>query len=436
MIVSFSLERFRSFRESATLSLVANSSDKAFYSSLHDPLFVSKPDLKLLPAAIIYGANAAGKSNVLLALDYLQSAVMFSHAQWEPGKGTNLPQQGPHQEGPTRLEIEFIKNGTRYRYGFETDGKFFNDEWLYSSQTTRDRTLFRRTTVRKQDSFETTVKFGDSLSGGERYLNTIKPRVRENSLFLSAASQENQKECLKASEYITSDIFVSPLQGAFEPVQATRTSEMAYENASFKKVLVNILRIADPAIVDVQIVEASSSERITELSKALPEGLRQLVDHGFKYDVRFVLQDGDDKVILPFNAESRGVRKIYSLAGNMLTALKYGDAFVIDELESSMHPHMARLVVELFQDREQNENGAQLIVVTHDTNLLDQASVRRDQVWFVEKDQAGSHLYSLLDFSPRKDEDLERGYLRGRYGAIPALRQIELEESPDDRTAF
>ncbi len=409
---------------------MANRTDKAQRSSLLDPNFAPKAELRLLPAAAIYGANAAGKSNILLALDYFQDAVMFSHGTWEPSGGTHLPQHGSEdtpREG-SHFELEFVSEGAKFRYGFETDGALFTSEWLYKQLSSREALLFRRTTTASGGKINTEIKLGDNLSGGERYLNSIKPRVRENSLFLSAAAQENQTECKDAFDFITSDIRVTPLNGQWEQVQSTRTSEIAFEDKLFKNLLVQVLRAADPAIVDIKISQYGGTDKQKNLMSELPNSLREILSEGLKYDVQFVLKGDDGDITLPFGAESRGVRKIYSLAGAIMSALRFGDVFVIDELEASMHPHIARLIVDLFQDPAQNPNGAQLIFVTHDTNLLDQELLRRDQIWFVEKSGIDSHLYSLLEFSPRPDEDLERGYLRGRYGAIPSLRRFDLSE--------
>jgi AAA15 family ATPase/GTPase len=238
---------------------------------------------------------------------------------------------------------------------------------------------------------------------------------------LSAAAQDNQAESRKIFKWFEEYLEISSLEFNLDQHNTMLTSGIAEGDPGFKEALLLMLKTADPSIEDIEVSEREESPIPENVFQAMETGFREFIQQGFKYKVSF-LHKAEDRIIkLPLSSESKGLQKIYSLAAKIIFALKRGEILVIDELESSMHPHLARLIVGLFQDRETNPGGAQIIFTTHDTNLLDQTLLRRDQIWFVEKRGCQSTLYSLLEFSPRKDESLENGYLLGRYGAIPAL---------------
>ena len=191
------------------------------------------------------------------------------------------------------------------------------------------------------------------------------------------------------------------------------TSSMLADESVLMEDFLKFMKMADPSIANVMIEDEAANSAM--LSKIIQEGMaprkRPVFEHFSK--------TGTFKVAL--NQESKGLQRLYNFTATLLFALHTPSVIVIDELEVSIHPHIARYIIELFQNPEVNLGRSQLVFTTHDTNLLDQELLRRDQIWFVEKDDCCSHLYSLLDFSPRNDENLELGYLRGRYGAIPVL---------------
>ncbi|WP_445501302.1 AAA family ATPase [Microvirga sp. G4-2] len=423
MLIAFKFKNFRSFYDESGLSLVANKADKSMQSSLLDPRHGKRVQFRLLPAIAIYGANAAGKTNVLKAIDYMRDAVTMSQAIWKPNAGTRLHQnRSANETSATVFEMDFVVDNVRYNYGFSANSRFFEEEWLLAYPLGRERVLFRRETrASGKGDFATQVKCGENFSGDDRYLANIEQRTRENSLFLSAAAQDNQAESRAIFEWFEEFLEIPEMDVNLDYYNSALTSRLAEGHQDFKEALLAMLKTADPSIEDLEVSEREGVPIPETVFQAMDTRMQSFLQEGFKYNVSFIHKDEGRLITLPLSAESKGLQKIYSLAAKILFALKRGEVLIIDELEASMHPHLARLIVDLFQNRETNTGGAQIIFTTHDTNLLDQTLLRRDQIWFVEKGGCRSTLYSLLEFSPRKDESLENGYLLGRYGAIPAL---------------
>ena len=427
MLIALRFENFRSFPGPVELRMAAHKADKSLQSSLLDGLGRGRSTYKLLPAILIYGANAAGKTNVLKALKYMRSMVLTSHITTNSRGGTNLHDYA-FNDDPAKtsfFEVEFIYADIRYKYGFELDSKFVKSEWLFSYPLGRERVLFIRQTepTDADGKYSTSVDKGDSLSGDERYISGIAKRVREDSLFISVARQDNLQEARVVHDWFGDELDIFDNNDmAFN--DAARTSHMAVRYPDFKEMLVALMKRSDPSIIDILITEAAHNGDLVDRFVRAWEGdpIVGVLRDAMKYDVDFVIGNANGLTqTIPFRFQSKGVQQMYRLAAGLLRTLKFGGVFIVDELESSLHPHVAHWLLDQFHDPEVNSNRAQIIATTHDTNLMDQSLLRRDQIWFVEKTGCESHLYSLLDHSPRKDENLETGYLRGKYGALPVL---------------
>lgn len=410
MLAAFRFKNFRSFSEEAELSLVASESDKTLTSSLISPDPKGRKSRRLLPVAAIYGANAAGKTNVLKALSFMAAAVSTSHTQWTPGSRIPVHQHKGKLDEPASFEVEIFIDGIRYRYGFVASSQAFMQEWLYSYPTGKPRQLYFRST----ENGKTTIRTGKYFGGDTKYIKSIKIKVRDNSLFLSAAAQDNHPICRDVYSF-----FYRAKRGSLHPHiddrRVTLTSALLESDPSWKELFLAALRTADPSISDI-VIQPVEGRSWSERDKDDDANFFEDVD---RYRIYFVVGKGKSSFRIRFEEQSQGVKKLYGLMGEIVFSIFDHQLILVDELEASIHPHVARFLVDLFQDPESNINKSQIIFTTHDTNLLDRTLLRRDQIWFVEKDDCCSHLYSLLEFSPRKDADLERGYLRGRYGAIP-----------------
>ena len=402
MLVQFRVENHRSLRDEQTLSLAA-ATDKTDAHVLR----VDGLGEAIVPVVGIYGANASGKSNVLAALGFLRGAVVESQRQWDVEDTPHDPFRLSRKVNePSLYEVDVVVDGVRFRYGFQLSASRVEEEWLFAWPHGRKAMWFER----EGDRFE----FGKTLHGENEVIRNL---TRPNSLFLSAAAQNNHPALSPIVRYFAAWLFSGLGGGAmlgrghdmtlFEQLDALSTSG---ERTS----LLHLLQAADTGILDVR-VDPGLVRRVELRHRSAEE------DHSW----------------LPLLMESAGTIALLALAPDIIHVLRTGGLLCVDELEASLHPSLALSVVRLFNDPEHNRRNAQLVFTTHDTNLLGttvgEPVLRRDQIWFTEKDDGGgTHLYPLTDFHPRKEENLERGYLQGRYGAVPFLGElvVKLDEKP------
>jgi AAA15 family ATPase/GTPase len=404
MLIRFRVANFRSLRDEQELSLVASLRD-----GRDDVVLSAELDIDLLRAAAVYGPNAAGKSNVLSALRFMRNAVVDSHRLWRP--------QGPipfepflldasSRNGASLFEVDLLLDGVRFQYGFRLEAERVAEEWLYSYPKKRRQLWF----LREGETSEP-FRFGKHLKGNHRLVQEL---TRENGLFLSAAAENNHRALLPIYRWFAEQVHFSAADERTEDISATLSM---LDTPHKKAAVVDFLHLADLGVVDLEIRESRREGMF--VFEAAPQIL----------EIRH--RAGDGVMPLPLHRESRGTQAWISLAGTTLWALEQGAVLLLDELDASLHPRLALELIRIFQDPVRNPRNAQLIFSTHDTtllgNLLGEPSLHRDQIWFVEKDQEGAtHLYPLTDFKPRKLENLERGYLQGRYGAVPFIGQQPL----------
>lgn len=412
MLIQLRVENHRSLRDEQTLSLVA-----AHLGTGNDERLIRPPalDEALLPAVALYGANASGKTNVLLAFRFMANAVLSSHRLWEPESGIELEPFALAKRGndTSVYEVDMLVGGVRHRYGFALSTARVEEEWLYAWPRRRRQILFER----ERDHFN----FGRNLSGENE---TIRGLTRPNSLFLSAAAQNNHPTLLPIFTWFRRLRFeIERTLGDFGwPLWRALNEAVTLEDRLEREDILRLLRTADTGIVDLR-VEAEE----------LPDHHgHRVIRHPTVYFQHRTEQP--EECWLPLEAQSAGTIRLLERAFHLLPLLRTGGVLCIDELESSLHPMLCAHLVSLFGDKRRNPKGAQLIFTTHDTNLLGSVTgdpqLRRDQIWFTEKDPTGAtQLYPLTDYHPRKEENLERGYLQGRYGAVPFLGNLT---PPDD----
>lgn len=420
MLIQFRVENHRSLRDEQTLSLVAASTEEADPRLIHAQT-LSEP---LLPAVAIYGANASGKSNVLNALGFMCDAVVSSYRIWEPDGGVPSEPFALSQKAnePSLYEVEIVAEGTRFRYGFVVSAARVEEEWLFAWPSGHKQTWFER------EGNEFT--FGRNLRGDNEAIRSL---TRDNSLFLSAAAQNNHDALTPIFRWFRSVRMISR-QSRYTRVSsesALTFNELFSKQLSLfpgheeanqgqRESILDLLKAADTGIVDLRVGELDSSRTL---------GGRIQRPRARLYFLHKSAMSEQEPTWLPLEVESAGTVALIEMAPLLLRALQVGGLVCIDEMEASLHPMLALALLRLFQNPERNRKGAQLLFTTHDTNLLGNAlgetPLRRDQIWFTEKDDAGStHLYPLTDYHPRKQENLERGYLQGRYGAIPYLGEF------------
>lgn len=425
MLIQFRVENHRSLRDEQVLSLVA-SSDKS-----GAPVLCAEGLAEgVVPVAAIYGANASGKSNVLAALDFMRSAVLNSQSRWEVDGAPQEPfLLSSKAREPSLYEIDIIVAGVRYRYGFQLSSARIEEEWLFAWPHGRKAMWFER----DGDNFE----FGKTLHGENE---TIRNLTRPNSLFLSAAAQNNHAALLPVFRHIGAWQFLLERRAGLHSrpwlSHAIAQRLSVKEENMDRDAIMHLLRDADTGILDVRVeVEDTSTNSFEDLLKTtlratLRAARAAMNGQPMPSVVSFRHRTTDDEYAwLPLAAESDGTVALLELAPHIVDTLRTGSLLCVDELEASLHPALALSVVRMFNDPKHNPNRAQLVFATHDTHLLGslagESVLHRDQVWFTEKDDSGgTHLYPLTDFHPRKEENLERGYLQGRYGAIPFLGEL------------
>jgi hypothetical protein len=413
MLLDFRVKNFRSLRDEQTLSLVA-AKDKSLQELNTMPSGI-KAAPTLLRSVAIYGPNAGGKSNLIKALQYMRAVVAESASVMQPGQTFNVQPfrlDALSVAQPTEFDISFVLDGVRHQYGFELTAQRVTREYLLVYKAFKPQQWFERhyDAASGKDVYD----FGVGLKGPK---SVWEGATRPNALFLSMAVQLNSEQLQPVFAWFVNQLAIfneiTPLGQHFS-VDMLRKPEG-------KRAICDFLTSADISISDIEVVTRKVSGQAVHFDMAAgktevrneEQEVNELLFH-------HVTEQG--KAVFSLGDESMGTRNLLFLTGPVLDILNKGMVLVVDELDSSLHPLLVRRLVELFQNPVVNKKGAQLIFTTHDTSLLDPDLFRRDQIWFVEKDRdQASKLYPLSDFSPRKNEALERGYLMGRYGALPFL---------------
>lgn len=425
MLIEFTVGNFRSFRDPQTLSLVAAPIKSKDPELDENTVIKTAANPDLLTSAAMYGANASGKSNLVQALDFMKRFVMHSLKETKATGGIQVEPFRLHAATvgqPSHFEIVFIEGGKRYRYGFEVTKERVTAEWLFFVPSTREARLFERE--------------GDDITVGSYFKEgrDLEQHTRPNALFLSVVAQFNGP---KAQKLVTWFGRLGIISGVDDIGMMPFTLMQLVEGEHSEAIKQLVCRL-DLGIGDLQVEKTVRSK--PQLPDEMPDEIRQAfltIMNASDADERLSIHTihtqydhegnpvGQELFELDEH-ESEGTQKLFSMSGPLLDTLQKGRVLVVDELDARLHPLMTREIISLFNHKATNPNGAQLIFNTQDTNLLDNRLFRRDQIWFVEKDQQGaSHLYSLAEFKVRNDKDYERGYIQGRYGAVPYLSHIQ-----------
>lgn len=425
MLLNFSVENFRSFRDENQLTMIAtrikdHEKNNTFMVKNH----------RVLRSTAIYGANASGKSNLFRAISFMKYFVINSSKNMQSGEDISVEKFRLSTETENKdstFEIVFFDQEIIYRYGFCVNKHRVSREWLYHirpSRVRKEELLF----CRENDAYEISKKFNEG--------DKLQKKTRNNALFLSVVAQFNGEISQQILKWFRSKLMVT---SGLEDYQES-VIDIISNISDGKNIVLEHLRDADLGVADFDV----RKENVLE-AKNIPEEIKKFV--------KFIQNSNDENAVPVVNEvsfmhekyneknevvslekfklrndESKGTEKYFSLAAPVLTALSMGATLIVDELESSLHPILTKHILKLFNS-EKNHNNAQLIFNTHDTNLLNKNILRRDQIWFVEKDKYGAtDLYSLVDFNVRQDASFEKDYLLGKYGAIPFVGEVQFEE--------
>jgi len=415
MLIEFNVQNFRSIKNEVTLSLVA-SSDKSLDNNLIKTDFLED---NLLRSAVIYGANASGKSNIVLAFNSLMKLVMESHT-FQKGNHINyLPFKLDKQyiSKPSKFEIVFIQNGIKYIYGVSFVTEKIIDEYLYYYPKDRKAIIFER---KDTNNYKFTIN--------KKEQKFISEKTLDNVLYLSNSTKLKYDKTSEAFDWFKDNLGIVGV--ANHPQLIDYTVHKLNEDEKMKETILRALIKADLGIND--LFASFETISIDDIPITLREQLKSLISNREgnleKMDIKTIHKvldevGNEDYVEFDFEEESEGTKRLFSLIGLWIDSLNNGRVLIVDELDTRLHHLLSVFLIKLFNDPIQNKNNAQLIFTTHDTNLLNQEIFRRDQIWFTEKNhnKGNTDLYSLIEYSPRKDKNIQKGYLAGRYGAIPFI---------------
>lgn len=425
MLIQFSIKNYKAFKEKATLSLVASNYDKDFREN-DNIIAIEKFDLRLLKSAVVYGANASGKSKFMEALLFMKEFVKDSSKEGQKGESIDVDSFRLNEETehlPSEFEVIFMADNAIYRYGFEAVKDRIISEWLYHRPKTKEVELF----YRQEQEFEIHER---NFTKGNTLVR--EKMVRKNALMVSVAAQFNDQHAGNVLGWFDKIQSLSGLNNNDEGYSIFKISD-----PQDKKRILELLKLADLGISDIKVIRADADDLPNHIPKQVRERMSReirdekaefiidvLTSHR-KYDSnnRYV---GDTSFSLD-GEESSGTRKFFALTAPIISVLDHGMILVADELDAKLHPNLVCSLISLFNSKISNKNNAQLIFNTHDTNLLDSGLFRRDQIWFSQKDRYGAaKIYSLADFKSavRKTDDFERNYIDGKYGAVPVLKDF------------
>ena len=398
MLIQFSVKNFTTFKEKATISLVASNYDKTTRES--DNIFEDTAfNLRILKSAVIYGANASGKSKFMEALMFMKHFVITSSKDSQKGDKINIKPFRLSTETehlPSEFEVIFTFQNEMYRYGFEVDEETIISEWLYHKPKTKEVELF----YREFQDFETHAR---NFSKGNTVIK--EGLVRDNALLVSVAAQFNDAMSINVIDWFKQLKTISGLNK--EGYQGFTMSKT--ESPVLKSKILNLLKAADLGIQDIKLQKLD----IEQLPKDMPKDLKERIIQSIREENADFISDvitfhkkydankKNTNETIQFSLdedESSGTRKLFALTGPILDVIENGYTLVVDELDAKLHPNLVCKLVALFNSKELKKN-AQLIFNTHDTNLLGSGLFRRDQIWFAEKNKYGeARLYSLSDF--------------------------------------
>ncbi len=433
MLIRFTVSNFMSFNEEVEFSMLTGKSRSHTHHIIGEE---KRGGIRALKAGVIYGANASGKSNLVKAMQFARDLVV---------EGSRLHTHIPVNvfklsrscaEKPSKFEFEFVVGKQAYAYGFKLMARKIDSEWLYKISRKGQEKIFER----ELDEEHANIDFGNlkfSDKDDAKLVRLLRPR--DNQLFLTLCSEAGVRQFEPLLQWFFRLTFIFPhskykdlgrfvntnhqldeLLSRFINLFDTGISGVCFEEVEPKH---ELKELPDKLLTD--IMENSKKSRATILHG--PRGERLLFGLDEKGEIKLsklmtkhkITGPGDDEILFELGEESDGTLRLLDLLPALLVLLTLDSIFVIDELHRSLHPEVSYKFMEIFLNNKL-ETNSQMIVTTHESQLLDLELLRRDEIWFVEKKQNGaSHLYSLEEFAPRYDKDIRKGYLKGRFGAIP-----------------
>ncbi|MFK5968985.1 MAG: ATP-binding protein [Candidatus Marithrix sp.] len=430
MLLEFSVKNFLSIKDEVIFSLYASNEIKGHEK--RNLINVAKQQ-HILKTAVIYGANASGKSNFIKAMGFMHSVIANS-LKLNPEEPIVPSQSYPSfqlnsksEKAPLEMEVSFLYQDVYYRYGFVLDANKIHSEWLYFAPEESELLLYERS-----------FKGGIYVYEDSEYLQIKKDfsdALPNNTLLLVGLAKFTDSQARRVMEWMgnTFNVIASPDEEAYEGFTHSKLDDKDYHSH-----ILEFLKVADVGIDDVVLKSVTADEILKDIPKKQRKKLLKKLKQQdfFESKVKQIIFqhnifDDEGKVIgikdWGLDNESAGTRKLFALSGPLIETLRNGEILIIDELDAKLHPMMMRFILNLFHSQEHNPHNAQLIFATHDTQLLNPCFFRRDQIWFTEKNSYGAtELYSLANFDLDDETDFSRDYFQGRYSAVPFIGDLSL----------
>ncbi|MBD1214968.1 MAG: AAA family ATPase [Dolichospermum sp.] len=426
MLIEFQVGNFLSFKDIVTFSMVASDINSQDTELDENNVFSVNQELKLLKTTAIYGANASGKSNLAKAFSFMRNFVINSSKEMQITDFINVEHfrlSTETENKPSFFQTTFYLNKKTYKYGFKVSQDKVVEEWLFFQSKIKEYQLFQRNGN----------KFKISKKSFQEGFN-LEEKTKHNSLFISVVAQFNGNISAEIIKWFDRSQVISG-SGTHDNLYKEFTLK-SFESPLIKKDSINLIKDLDLSIQDIDITKEKLS--LENLPSSIPDELKTMILRSSSGEFSSIQTShekynengeiiGFEKFDLEKN-ESEGTKKLFYFSALLLTALRYNQVLIIDELDARLHPIITHKIIELFNSKKYNQKSAQLVFMTHDTNLLNpnlfgSRLLRRDQIWFTEKNQQGAtDLYSLAEYDDiAEDDPLEADYIRGRYGAIPFI---------------
>jgi len=437
MLIRFSVENFLSFKDEVELSMIPGKVRSHKHHVISDG---KSRGIKALKAAVLYGANASGKSNLIKAMDFARNLIVTGRRPRELILVRPFKFDTDSQNKPSRFEFEFKSGTTFFNYGFVADAEKIREEWLYEISPTSEKQIFERETTAEG---KTAVQFGTikyANADDREFLRFTGRGTRQNQLFLTESIERGLHYFEAAYNWFNEILTI------VFPQSRPLWLEANLVDKEFNQFFQEILNVFDTGISGIELVEISSDEEIPKSVRTIRDQFQERTDQDTIVrgpDGRYLLSRNEgnkikvskfmtlhhvkgesQSALFEANEESDGTQRLFDLIPALIELHLIERVVVIDELDRSLHPHLSHKILELFLNSTTGHQS-QLIVTTHESRLLDFDLLRRDEIWFLEKDSEGrSSLYSLEEFSIRDDMDIRKGYLLGRFGGIPIIKPL------------
>ncbi len=436
MLIRFVVSNYLSFKDETEFNMLADS----FRNHKHH-IYKAK-SLKILKASAVYGANGAGKSNLVKSIAFMQTLVRNGRIE-QSVNPQKFKLDTSNKNKSVHFEIEFYFRKKVYYYGIQLNEKIVENEFLYISGIEKeDKLIFDRKTVKNGRS---------EISFNKKLLKTPKDRLliqllqdnllRENELLLGKFREINNPDVQNANDWISGQLIIIFPHSSFSGLVPFLS-----DSGRFKRFINTLLSTMKTGVSELDVkgipfdtfFGTGDEEFKNELINELEEGEEVIIPTGdehilaTKNDEKFLIKkivashfdEKNEKVLFDLSEESDGTRRLLDLIPAFYGMLMDDISFVIDEMDQSIHPALLYDLTKKIMD--DNRTRGQLIFTTHEANLLDLSIFRQDEIWFAEKNHSGAtELYSLSEYKPRYDLDIRKGYLKGRFGAIPFTSELK-----------